>query len=59
MSEYLRVENVFDKDYISSIKVNDGNARIFDSAAGRNYMVGVIASYRFSSIVVTPKAVII
>jgi len=47
VSEYLRVENMFDKDYIGSIKVNDGNARFFEPAAGRNYMVGVNASYRF------------
>jgi len=47
LSEYLRVENIFDKDYIGSIKVNDGNARFFEPAAGRNYMVGVSASYRF------------
>lgn len=47
VSEYLRVENMFDKDYIGSIKVNDGNARFFEPAAGRNYMVGVSASYRF------------
>jgi iron complex outermembrane receptor protein len=46
-SEYLRVENMFDKDYIGSVRVNDGNARFFEPAAGRNYMVGVSASYRF------------
>jgi iron complex outermembrane receptor protein len=46
-SEYLRVENVFDKDYIGSIRVNDSNLRFYEPAAGRNYMVGVSASYRF------------
>jgi iron complex outermembrane receptor protein len=46
-SEYLRVENVFDKDYIGSTRVNDGNSRFYEPAAGRNYMVGVSASYRF------------
>jgi iron complex outermembrane receptor protein len=46
-SEYLRVENIFDKDYIGSTRVNDSNSRFYEPAAGRNYMVGVSASYRF------------
>jgi iron complex outermembrane receptor protein len=46
-SEYVRVENIFDKDYIGSIRVNDSNLRFYEPAAGRNYMVGVSASYRF------------
>jgi len=47
ISEYLRVENIFDKDYIGSVKVNDSKLRYFEPAAGRNYMVGVSATYRF------------
>lgn len=46
-NEFLRVENVADKDYIGSIRVNDTNNRFFEPAAGRNWMVGVNANYRF------------
>lgn len=47
-SEYLRVENIGDKDYIGSVRINDGNARFFEPAAGRNYLLGLSASYRFN-----------
>ncbi|HSH98139.1 MAG: TonB-dependent receptor family protein [Methylophilaceae bacterium] len=47
LSEYMRVENLFDKDYIGSIKVNDTNARFFEPAAGRNWLVGLNANYAF------------
>lgn len=46
-SEYLRVENMFDKDYIGSVRVNDGNSRFFEPAAGRNYLLGLNANYAF------------
>ena len=46
-SEYLRVENMFDKDYIGSVRVNDANLRFFEPAADRNYLVGLSASYKF------------
>ncbi|MGY1490172.1 TonB-dependent receptor family protein [Methylobacillus pratensis] len=46
-SEYVRVENIFDKDYIGSIRVNDGNARFFEPAAGRNWLLGLNATYIF------------
>jgi iron complex outermembrane receptor protein len=47
ISEYLRVENIFDKDYIGSVKVNDSKLRYFEPAAGRNYLIGINATYRF------------
>lgn len=47
LSEYVRVENIFDRDYIGSVRVNDSNARYFEPAAGRNYLVGLNAAYRF------------
>ena len=46
-NEFLRVENIADKDYIGSIRVNDGNSRFFEPSPGRNWMVGVNANYRF------------
>lgn len=46
-SQYLRVENIFDKNYIGSVRVNDGNARFFEPAAGTNWLLGLNATYRF------------
>ena len=45
--EYIRVENIFDKEYIGSIRVNDANLRFFEPAADRNYLLGLSASYKF------------
>lgn len=46
-TEYARVENIFDKDYIGSVRVNDSNLRFFEPAAGRNYLLGLSAQYKF------------
>lgn len=46
-SEYIRVENMFDKDYIGSVRINDGNLRFYEPAAGRNYLIGLSAQYKF------------
>lgn len=46
-SEYLRVENMFDKDYIGSVRVGDTNQRFFETATGRNFLLGLNASYKF------------
>lgn len=46
--EYLRVENMFDKEYIGSVRVNDyGNQRYFEPGADRNYLLGLSAAYKF------------
>jgi len=47
LTEYLRVENITDKDYIGSVRVNDSNLRFFEPAAGRNYLLGLSAQYKF------------
>ncbi len=46
-SEYVRVENIFDKDYIGSVRINDGNLRFFEPAADRNYLLSLSATYKF------------
>jgi len=46
-TEYVRLENIFDKDYIGSVRVNDSNLRFFEPAAGRNYLLGLSARYKF------------
>lgn len=46
--EYLRVENMFDKEYIGSVRVNDyGNQRYFEPGADKNYLLGLSAAYKF------------
>lgn len=46
-SEFVRIENIFDKDYIGSIRVNDNNGRYYEPAAGRNWLLGLNATYMF------------
>jgi iron complex outermembrane receptor protein len=43
--EFMRVDNVTDKKYIGSVIVNESNQRFYEPAPGRNYLVGVSASY--------------
>jgi iron complex outermembrane receptor protein len=45
--EYFRVENMFDKEYIGSVRINDGNLRFFEPASDRNYLLGLSANYKF------------
>lgn len=45
--EFVRVENMFDKEYISSVRINDGNDRFFEPASDRTYLLGLSANYKF------------
>lgn len=47
LSEFVRVDNLFDKKYIGAIYVNDQNGRYYAPAPERNYLVGLSASYAF------------
>ena len=47
ISEFLRIENIFDRSYISAVRVNDNNNRNYEAGAGRNYLLGLNASYQF------------
>lgn len=47
LNETLRVGNVFDKKYISSVRINDSRSRFFEPAADRNYLLSLSASYEF------------
>lgn len=44
--EYLRIENMFDKEYIGSVRIGDSNNRFFEPAADRNYLLGFSAKYK-------------
>ena len=45
-SEFLRVDNLFDRKFSGSVIVNEGNARFFEPAPGRNYLIGATVQYR-------------
>ena len=47
LSEFVRVDNVTDRQYIGSVIVADGNGRFFEPAPGRNWLVGVSAQVVF------------
>jgi iron complex outermembrane receptor protein len=44
---FARVDNLFDRRYVGSVIVNEGNARYYEPAAGRNWTVGLSGAYRF------------
>jgi iron complex outermembrane receptor protein len=44
-TEFARIDNLFDRSYVGSVIVGDSNGRFYESAPGRNGMVGVNARY--------------
>ncbi|WP_188723531.1 TonB-dependent receptor PqqU [Franconibacter daqui] len=42
-----RVDNLFDRDYVGSVIVNEGNGRYYEPTPGRNYGVGAAVTYSF------------
>jgi iron complex outermembrane receptor protein len=44
LAEFVRVENVGDKNYVGGVSVNDSNGRFYFPAAERNYLFGLSAS---------------
>lgn len=47
LTEYARIDNIFDEKYVGSVRVNDTNSRFYEPAPGRNWIVGVKANYNF------------
>lgn len=45
--EFLRLNNMFDRNYIGSVIVGDTNKRFYEAAPGRQWMAGLTAEYRF------------
>jgi iron complex outermembrane receptor protein len=45
--EFVRMDNVTNKEYIGSVIVSEGNQRYYEPAPTRNFMVGVQASLEF------------
>jgi iron complex outermembrane receptor protein len=46
-SAFVRGDNLADRRYAGSVIVNEGNARYFEPAAGRTWLVGFNAALRF------------
>ncbi len=47
IAEFVRVDNVGDKQYIGSVIVSEANNRFYEPAPTRNYIAGVQASLQF------------
>lgn len=45
--EFLRVDNLADRNYVGSVIVNEARQRYFEPAPGRTWLVGVNAAYAF------------
>lgn len=44
---FARVDNLFDKNYVGSVIVNDGNSRFFEPADGINWSAGLSVTKQF------------
>jgi iron complex outermembrane receptor protein len=47
LREFLRIDNIADRNYVGSVIVNEGNSRFFEPAPGRTWLLGLNASYQF------------
>lgn len=45
--QYVRLNNVLDRQYVGSVIVGDGNQRYYEAAPGRNWLLGLSARYQF------------
>lgn len=47
MDIFGRVDNLFDREYVGSVIVNESNGRYYEPAPGRNYGVGLSVAWQF------------
>ena len=47
VSEFVRVDNIFDRAYVGSVIVNQASRQFYESAPGRNWLAGINATFRF------------
>ncbi|MDQ2988715.1 MAG: TonB-dependent receptor, partial [Pseudomonadota bacterium] len=47
LREFLRVDNVGNRNYVGSVIVNEGNSRFFEPAPRRTWLLGLNAAYQF------------
>ena len=46
-SQFFRINNILDRSYVGSVIVNQANSQFYESAPGRNWLIGANASYQF------------
>lgn len=47
LRQFVRVDNLDDRNYVGSVIVNEGNRRFFEPAPGRQWLAGLSAAYAF------------
>lgn len=47
LQEFLRIDNLFGRDYVASLIVNEANGRYYEPAPGRSPFVGLALGYAF------------
>ncbi|HBY4543005.1 TPA: TonB-dependent receptor [Klebsiella pneumoniae] len=47
MDLFGRIDNLFDREYVGSVIVNESNGRYYEPAPGRNYGIGMNLAWRF------------
>lgn len=47
MDLFGRIDNLFDREYVESVIVNESNGRYYEPAPGRNYGIGLNLAWRF------------
>ena len=47
ISEFARVDNVFDRSYVGSVIVNQASNQFYENAPGRNWLAGGKVAYKF------------
>jgi iron complex outermembrane receptor protein len=47
LREFLRVDNIGNRNHVGSVIVNEGNSRFFEPAPGRTWLLGLNAAYQF------------
>ncbi|MDH4583196.1 TonB-dependent receptor [Pseudomonas sp. BN415] len=46
-SQTLRLDNLFDRDYVGSVIIGEGNQRYYEAGAGRSWYAGLALEYAF------------
>ncbi|MBM3350575.1 MAG: TonB-dependent receptor [Betaproteobacteria bacterium] len=46
-NEFVRIDNMFDKEYVGSVRIADLNGRYYEPAPGRTWLLGLNAAYKF------------
>ncbi|KUF67036.1 Fe(3+) dicitrate transport protein FecA precursor [Klebsiella pneumoniae] len=49
MDLFGRIDNLFDREYVGSVIVNESNGRYYEPAPGRNYGIGMTPAWRFKN----------